>query len=242
MSKRGTLGGSAHADRVFRVQRAFTEVEGQMHGPGELAEVTGLDGAGRAGHAAAGAERPQPRRAAGPGPRLGRHSLPARPARRRVPGSAARLRRPGPARFGPDDAPARRRAQRHTTPLLRPVHRPVEERRPGTVRRRRQPRVPHFRRRRKRSTPGTAAPWRAPSPSRPTTWPASWNARSSGSALAPATPSASSPGAPSRCAAWPPTRSSTTSSYVARSRCRARAPGCPPRPARRPRADGRRHL
>lgn len=43
MSKRGTLGGSAHADRVFRVQRAFTEVEGQMHGPGELAEVTGLD-------------------------------------------------------------------------------------------------------------------------------------------------------------------------------------------------------
>ncbi|MFC9506289.1 MULTISPECIES: IclR family transcriptional regulator [unclassified Streptomyces] len=43
MSKRSTLGGSAHADRVFRVQRAFTEVEGQMHGPGELAEATGLD-------------------------------------------------------------------------------------------------------------------------------------------------------------------------------------------------------
>ncbi|WP_231626563.1 IclR family transcriptional regulator [Streptomyces apocyni] len=32
-----------HATRVFSVQRAFTELEGQMHGPGELAEATGLD-------------------------------------------------------------------------------------------------------------------------------------------------------------------------------------------------------
>ncbi|MEK8142932.1 IclR family transcriptional regulator C-terminal domain-containing protein [Streptomyces sp. M10(2022)] len=35
--------GSDHAVRVFRVQRAFTELEGQVHGPGELAEATGLD-------------------------------------------------------------------------------------------------------------------------------------------------------------------------------------------------------
>ncbi|MEU3524801.1 IclR family transcriptional regulator C-terminal domain-containing protein [Streptomyces sp. NPDC038707] len=43
MGRNGALGGSTHADRVFRVQRAFTEIEGQVHGPGELAEITGLD-------------------------------------------------------------------------------------------------------------------------------------------------------------------------------------------------------
>lgn len=43
MARSGAIGGSTHADRVFRVQRAFTEIEGQVHGPGELAEITGLD-------------------------------------------------------------------------------------------------------------------------------------------------------------------------------------------------------
>ncbi|MFJ5221805.1 IclR family transcriptional regulator [Streptomyces sp. NPDC088400] len=43
MAKNGNQGGSDHAVRVFRVQRAFTELEGQVHGPGELAEATGLD-------------------------------------------------------------------------------------------------------------------------------------------------------------------------------------------------------
>jgi DNA-binding IclR family transcriptional regulator len=43
MVKNGNQGGSEHAVRVFRVQRAFTELEGQVHGPGELAEATGLD-------------------------------------------------------------------------------------------------------------------------------------------------------------------------------------------------------
>ncbi|WP_405797923.1 IclR family transcriptional regulator [Streptomyces sp. NBC_01506] len=43
MTKSGHRGGSNHAVRVFRVQRAFTELEGQVHGPGELAEATGLD-------------------------------------------------------------------------------------------------------------------------------------------------------------------------------------------------------
>lgn len=43
MVKKGSAGGSAHADRVFRVQRAMTELPGQVHGPGEIAEFTGLD-------------------------------------------------------------------------------------------------------------------------------------------------------------------------------------------------------
>ncbi|MGW0546019.1 IclR family transcriptional regulator [Streptomyces altiplanensis] len=43
MAKGGNTGGSNHANRVFRVQRAFTELLGQVHGPGELAEATGLD-------------------------------------------------------------------------------------------------------------------------------------------------------------------------------------------------------
>ncbi|MGW5734105.1 MULTISPECIES: IclR family transcriptional regulator [Streptomyces] len=42
MVKNGNQG-SNHAIRVFRVQNAFTELEGQVHGPGELAEATGLD-------------------------------------------------------------------------------------------------------------------------------------------------------------------------------------------------------
>jgi DNA-binding IclR family transcriptional regulator len=36
-------GGTGHAERVFRVQRAFTELGGSVHGPGELAEKSGLD-------------------------------------------------------------------------------------------------------------------------------------------------------------------------------------------------------
>jgi DNA-binding IclR family transcriptional regulator len=31
------------AERVFRVQRAFTRLDGEVHGPGELARATGLD-------------------------------------------------------------------------------------------------------------------------------------------------------------------------------------------------------
>ncbi|MET2714553.1 IclR family transcriptional regulator C-terminal domain-containing protein [Streptomyces harbinensis] len=36
-------GGTGHAERVFRVQRAFTDLGGSVHGPGELAERSGLD-------------------------------------------------------------------------------------------------------------------------------------------------------------------------------------------------------
>lgn len=43
MGKPSAQGGSLHAGRVFTVQRAFTRLEGQAHGPGELARVTGLD-------------------------------------------------------------------------------------------------------------------------------------------------------------------------------------------------------
>ncbi|MEW9520050.1 IclR family transcriptional regulator [Streptomyces tubercidicus] len=35
--------GSGHAERVFLVQTAFAELGGSAHGPGEIAEVTGLD-------------------------------------------------------------------------------------------------------------------------------------------------------------------------------------------------------
>ncbi|WP_043263868.1 IclR family transcriptional regulator C-terminal domain-containing protein [Streptomyces sp. CT34] len=35
--------GSSHAERVFLVQAAFAELGGSAHGPGEIAEVTGLD-------------------------------------------------------------------------------------------------------------------------------------------------------------------------------------------------------
>ncbi|MEO3753575.1 IclR family transcriptional regulator C-terminal domain-containing protein [Streptomyces sp. B6B3] len=37
------LGGTSHAERVFRVQQAFAELGGDVHGPGELAERSGLD-------------------------------------------------------------------------------------------------------------------------------------------------------------------------------------------------------
>ncbi|GAA1909483.1 IclR family transcriptional regulator [Streptantibioticus ferralitis] len=40
---RTASGGTSHAERVFRVQRAFAELGGTSHGPGELAKVTGLD-------------------------------------------------------------------------------------------------------------------------------------------------------------------------------------------------------
>ncbi|MDT0319292.1 IclR family transcriptional regulator domain-containing protein [Streptomyces millisiae] len=36
-------GGSEHAERVFRVQQAFTSLGGDIHGPGELARESGLD-------------------------------------------------------------------------------------------------------------------------------------------------------------------------------------------------------
>ncbi|MEV1008377.1 IclR family transcriptional regulator C-terminal domain-containing protein [Streptomyces sp. NPDC049881] len=36
-------GGTGHAERVFRVQRAFADLGGSVHGPGELAEKSGLD-------------------------------------------------------------------------------------------------------------------------------------------------------------------------------------------------------
>ncbi|GAA3862265.1 IclR family transcriptional regulator [Streptomyces sedi] len=36
-------GGTGHAERVFRVQKAFTTLEGDVHGPGALAKATGLD-------------------------------------------------------------------------------------------------------------------------------------------------------------------------------------------------------
>ncbi|WP_372407470.1 IclR family transcriptional regulator [Streptomyces luteireticuli] len=39
----GTSAGSSHAERVFRVTRAFAELGGQAHGPGEIAQATGLD-------------------------------------------------------------------------------------------------------------------------------------------------------------------------------------------------------
>ncbi|MFI6642984.1 IclR family transcriptional regulator [Streptomyces sp. NPDC050504] len=37
------LGGTGLAERVFRVQQAFTRLDGDVHGPGELARATGLD-------------------------------------------------------------------------------------------------------------------------------------------------------------------------------------------------------
>ncbi|WAP59233.1 helix-turn-helix domain-containing protein [Streptomyces sp. S465] len=37
------MGGSSHAERVFRVQRAFTRLGGRAHGPGALARAAGLD-------------------------------------------------------------------------------------------------------------------------------------------------------------------------------------------------------
>ncbi|TVL93049.1 IclR family transcriptional regulator [Streptomyces sp. SAJ15] len=43
MVSRGAVGGTGHAERVFRVQRAFTWLRGRAHGPGELARATGLD-------------------------------------------------------------------------------------------------------------------------------------------------------------------------------------------------------
>jgi DNA-binding IclR family transcriptional regulator len=43
MARKGAAGGSVHADRVFLVQRALTQLPGQVHGPGEIAEFTGLD-------------------------------------------------------------------------------------------------------------------------------------------------------------------------------------------------------
>lgn len=36
-------GGTGHAERVFRVQQAFADLGGDVHGPGELAEKSGLD-------------------------------------------------------------------------------------------------------------------------------------------------------------------------------------------------------
>lgn len=36
-------GGTGLAERVFRVQQAFTRLDGDVHGPGELARATGLD-------------------------------------------------------------------------------------------------------------------------------------------------------------------------------------------------------
>ena len=36
-------GGTSHAERVFRVQQAFVDLGGSVHGPGELAEASGLD-------------------------------------------------------------------------------------------------------------------------------------------------------------------------------------------------------
>lgn len=36
-------GGTGHAERVFRVQRAFADLGGDIHGPGELARQSGLD-------------------------------------------------------------------------------------------------------------------------------------------------------------------------------------------------------
>ncbi|MFH9404725.1 IclR family transcriptional regulator [Streptomyces sp. NPDC017638] len=36
-------GGTSHAERVFRVQQAFVKLRGRTHGPGELAEASGLD-------------------------------------------------------------------------------------------------------------------------------------------------------------------------------------------------------
>ncbi|WP_129841118.1 IclR family transcriptional regulator C-terminal domain-containing protein [Streptomyces sp. RFCAC02] len=37
------LGGTGHAERVFRVQRAFADLGGDIHGPGALARASGLD-------------------------------------------------------------------------------------------------------------------------------------------------------------------------------------------------------
>ncbi|MFK0289689.1 IclR family transcriptional regulator C-terminal domain-containing protein [Streptomyces sp. NPDC090442] len=39
----GRTSGSGHAERVFLVQTAFAELGGSAHGPGEIAEFTGLD-------------------------------------------------------------------------------------------------------------------------------------------------------------------------------------------------------
>ena len=36
-------GGTGHAERVFRVQQAFADLGGDVHGPGEFAEKSGLD-------------------------------------------------------------------------------------------------------------------------------------------------------------------------------------------------------
>lgn len=40
---RASTRGTTHAERVFRVQRAFAELAGPVHGPGEIAKATGLD-------------------------------------------------------------------------------------------------------------------------------------------------------------------------------------------------------
>ncbi len=37
------VGGTSHAERVFRVQQAFADLGGDVHGPGGLAERSGLD-------------------------------------------------------------------------------------------------------------------------------------------------------------------------------------------------------
>jgi DNA-binding IclR family transcriptional regulator len=36
-------GGTGHAERVFRVQKAFAELGGDIHGPGELAQASSMD-------------------------------------------------------------------------------------------------------------------------------------------------------------------------------------------------------
>ncbi|SEC87811.1 DNA-binding transcriptional regulator, IclR family [Streptomyces melanosporofaciens] len=43
MAKNRAVGGSSHAERVFRVQRAFTQLGGRAHGPGALARAAELD-------------------------------------------------------------------------------------------------------------------------------------------------------------------------------------------------------
>lgn len=43
LAPEGRASGSSHAERVFLVQTAFAELGGSAHGPGEIAEFTGLD-------------------------------------------------------------------------------------------------------------------------------------------------------------------------------------------------------